>query len=323
MVPSLHPHPTQEKNRGLMNDETEESRNGNLDDRWEYNTWPYEVDWKKVPKEFRSWVKIKFNYVVNIEYKNKLGDCIHLCERSSCPKHIRNSGNYVKITFEPTGCWSSVGMEKGEQVVNLQFPTCIGNKGTMAHEIMHSLGFYHEQSRPDRDGYVKIVMGNVKSGKEGNFERQSDASTEMYDLYDWNSVMHYDTYAFRNKDWGGVGAVLTRTIYPNPLAWESIKAQTENWGRGAYMGQRIGLSFCDELKIRRHYSKPGLKGGEGCNIWTPRTCRCKYIDKSKDYDDAKCQDLILNDPANNITRSSGSNPQPLTALLITVFYLII
>ena len=31
-----------------MNDWTEESRNGNLDDRWNYNTWPYEVDWKKV-----------------------------------------------------------------------------------------------------------------------------------------------------------------------------------------------------------------------------------------------------------------------------------
>ena len=33
-----------------MNDWTEESRNGNLDDRWNYNTWPYEVDWKKVSK---------------------------------------------------------------------------------------------------------------------------------------------------------------------------------------------------------------------------------------------------------------------------------
>ena len=32
----------------------------------------------------------------------------------------------LMIRFEPTGCWSSVGMEKGEQVVNLQFPTCIG-----------------------------------------------------------------------------------------------------------------------------------------------------------------------------------------------------
>ena len=26
--------------------------------------------------------------------------------------------------------------------------------------------------------------------KEGNFERQSDASTEMYDLYDWNRLIN-------------------------------------------------------------------------------------------------------------------------------------
>ena len=29
-----------------------------------------------------------------------------------------------------------------------------------------------------------------------------------------------------------------------------------------YKIKQAGLSFCDELKIRRHYSKPGLKGGE-------------------------------------------------------------
>ena len=30
--------------------------------------------------------------------------------------------------------------------------------------------------------------------------------------------------------------------------------QLKNWGRGVTMGQRIGLSFCDELKIRRFMS---------------------------------------------------------------------
>ena len=37
-------------------------------------------------------------------------------------------------------------------------------KAQALHEIMHTLGFFHEQSRFDRDLYVKILWWNIMPG---------------------------------------------------------------------------------------------------------------------------------------------------------------
>lgn len=38
--------------------------------------------------------------------------------------------------------------------------------GTIVHELLHSLGFFHMQSHTKRDKYVKIVWDNILDGKE-------------------------------------------------------------------------------------------------------------------------------------------------------------
>ncbi len=76
------------------------------------------------------------------------------------------------------------------------------NKGVVAHEVMHTLGYFHEQSRTDRDSYVTINYQNIESDKIHNFDKYTSRGYTGEDLctYDYSSIMHYGSYAFSKND---------------------------------------------------------------------------------------------------------------------------
>nr|CAD7573328.1 unnamed protein product [Timema californicum] len=82
------------------------------------------------------------------------------------------------------------------QVVNLQLNGCV-HHGVAVHELLHALGFFHQQSATERDDYVRILWNNIEPGMEHNFDKYAANQITNYNtIYDYLSIMHYDGYAF-------------------------------------------------------------------------------------------------------------------------------
>ncbi|NWX54480.1 MEP1B protein, partial [Promerops cafer] len=141
--------------------------------------------------------------------------------------------NYISV-FKGSGCWSSVGnRQMGLQ--QLSIGANCDRTGTIQHEFLHALGFWHEQSRSDRDDYVTIIWDRIQSGKEHNFNKYDDKISDFLNVpYDYNSVMHYSKTAFRNGT--------EPTIITNIPDFTDV------------IGQRMDFSASDLQKLNRLYN---------------------------------------------------------------------
>uniref|UniRef100_A0A8C2ACM0 Metalloendopeptidase n=1 Tax=Cyprinus carpio TaxID=7962 RepID=A0A8C2ACM0_CYPCA len=150
---------------------------------------------------------------------------------ATCVKFVprTHEANFLNIQSR-TGCWSYLGMIGGSQTVSLQSPGCMWS-GVAAHELMHALGFVHEQSRSDRDHHVSILWENIIDNQRHNFKKYE--TNNLNTAYDYSSVMHYGRYAF-SEDGGP-------TIIPKPDPYIPI-------------GQRDGPSPTDIHKINILYN---------------------------------------------------------------------
>ncbi|XP_077289268.1 hatching enzyme 1.2-like [Arctopsyche grandis] len=173
---------------------------------------------------------IEGNYAA--EHRQNIMEAIAQYHRLTCIRFVPYKGqkDYLAIGNRQTGCWSSVGRVGGRQDVNLQNPGCVTMVGTIIHELKHALGFFHEQSRPERDNFVTIHYGNIKHGEEYNFDKAKD--TNNFGVgYDYGSVMHYSGHAFSANGQPTITAKVS----------------------GVTLGQRRELSKGDVQKVKEMY----------------------------------------------------------------------
>ncbi|XP_059837814.1 meprin A subunit alpha-like [Hypanus sabinus] len=169
---------------------------------------------------------------------NAKGVILHAFEQyrlKSCVDFKPYEGETTFLSFKKLdGCWSYVGDNHNGQ--ELSIGERCDTKAIVEHEILHALGFYHEQSRTDRDDYVNIWWDEIIPGKEHNFVVYGDDYiTDQNTPYDYESVMHYEPFSFNKND-------SVPTITAKIPAFNDI------------IGQRLDFSALDLLRLNRMYN---------------------------------------------------------------------
>ncbi|XP_069805660.1 embryonic protein UVS.2-like, partial [Dendropsophus ebraccatus] len=177
------------------------------------------------------WVPVVISSSFSDKHKDLIQDSMYEFESLTCVKFTPRTTeiDYINIT-STNGCQANLGRVGGGQSVQLLAPGCM-YKGIIQHELNHALGFEHENSRPDRDKYIKINYENIEPGSESYFYVSESDNNGL--PYDYESVMHFASYAY-SKD----PNLFTIVPIPDP---------------NVPIGQRCGLSVLDVAAINKVY----------------------------------------------------------------------
>ena len=147
-------------------------------------------------------VPFSYHYSVSGDDRQVIERAMKHWERETCVTfRARESLDYMWIRFrtDSPGCWSLVGRQFLRFGVGQDVSIGQGcaQMHVVAHEIGHALGFFHEQSRSDRDSAIAVIWDNVQDGYDTQFRKEEDANFSV--AYDYTSVMQYPSWAF-SKD---------------------------------------------------------------------------------------------------------------------------
>uniref|UniRef100_A0A3P8RPT4 Metalloendopeptidase n=1 Tax=Amphiprion percula TaxID=161767 RepID=A0A3P8RPT4_AMPPE len=165
-------------------------------------------------------------YVISYHFsqsqKNMITRAMEAMERRTCIRFKERSREYDFVSIENRqGCFSALGRTGGRQVLSLSKQGCL-HHGIVIHELNHALGFQHEQTRSDRDSYVRINWQYIKPSTAYNFHKQN--TNNLNTPYDYSSIMHYGRTAFTTQ-YGKE----TITPYPNPNVQIGQRQRLSSW----------------------------------------------------------------------------------------------
>ncbi|KAI1290227.1 Zinc metalloproteinase nas-4 [Halotydeus destructor] len=160
---------------------------------------PYKVAYKH---SHRLWPNGIVPYTISngmSDYQKKyvlLGQ--QLIEKHTCVRFQKRTNEYNHVEYiNGNGCYSYVGRAGGKQPISLGHGC--QDVSVSAHETMHALGIFHEQSRPDRDNFITINWNNVAGDAGINFDKANAHEVTLPRTFDFKSIMLYDPYIFSSN----------------------------------------------------------------------------------------------------------------------------
>ena len=172
------------------------------------------------PKAVQLWksATIPYGFHKDLKRVERVEEVIQYFNASTPIRFVPYQGQKDALFFVPfeENCASYLGMKGGHQPIMLS-DKCEFKE--IAHEIMHALGFVHEQSRPVRDRWVEILWDNIQEGFEAQFSIVPGELVESYGgspfVFDYDSIMLYLPNAFAKQPQLETMNSLTNTPIPS------------------------------------------------------------------------------------------------------------
>jgi len=168
---------------------------------WDILVEPYQKKADKAnSRRFGKWKKgiIPFEIDASMPDGFRIEDAINYFHKNTkirlVPRTIEKDYVYFKNNGDQD-CSSFIGKKGGKQNIHVS-NWC--DTGSLVHEILHALGFFHEQSRPDRRKYIKVHWSNIQLKNIYNFFLSPFAKT--YGKFDMDSIMLYPSFNSFSKD---------------------------------------------------------------------------------------------------------------------------
>ncbi|KNC22839.1 hypothetical protein FF38_08045 [Lucilia cuprina] len=175
------------------------SRNGGTD---ENKRWPDGIVYYEISDEYDE------------DHARYIREAMDAIENDSCIQFLEapeNATAFVEISPKKNGCFAKIGYRGTKQELNLQNYALNRGcfvKGTIMHELLHVLGFYHQHNVPERDEYITIIEGNVKDGQMKNFNKYNEWDVTSFGVeYDYASIMHYHATAYSKNGFTTIATV--------------------------------------------------------------------------------------------------------------------
>uniref|UniRef100_F1L7S1 Metalloendopeptidase n=1 Tax=Ascaris suum TaxID=6253 RepID=F1L7S1_ASCSU len=201
----------------------------------------------------KKWPNARIPYAISSEYNER--------ERAVLARAFQEYHTRTCVRFSPRtafdrdylyigkidGCFSDVGRAGGRQELSLDHG-CL-QYDTAIHELMHSVGFFHEHERWDRDNYITILWHNIDEEAYDQFGKVDLSESSYYGQpYDYHSIMHYDSLAFSKN---GLETLIAKRSEMTLVMGSAVDFSTIDLAK-------INQMYSCSMRTRSMFSQPDL-----------------------------------------------------------------